>query len=156
MIPKLNDYKDLVLKFDYNMKKLRESNHIYDLLDCFLTLNSIPEWIIKSNTASESLKKIAQEKYDIMRGQKQGFILDENLLINNIDHQMRFIRLLCNHTKHITNKEEIPIIQSIPGTTFPMMLPARFCIIVTIGKMQVDGELIAFQASEFWKNEIEK
>ena len=153
MLPKLNNYKDLITKLDYDMKKLQETNHIYDLLNCLLTLNSLPEWIIKSDTASESLKKIAEEKVKIMKG-INGFILDQNSLFDNIDHQLRFIRLICNHTKHKTNSKQIPIIESIPGTGFPMLLPARFCLIVAIGNLRVDGEFLAYQVSEFWKEKV--
>ena len=155
MLPKLNDYNDLILKLDHNMKRLRESNHIYDLLDCMLTLNSLPEWIIASKTASESLKKVAEEKIEIMKG-LNGFVFEENKLFDNIDQQLRFVRLLCNHTKHKTDSKLIPIIESITGTTLPMMLPARFCIIVAVGNLKVDGEFIAFQVLEFWKKEILK
>ena len=155
MLPKLNDYNDLILKLDFNINRLRESNHIYDLLDCMLTLNSLPEWIIASDTANESLKKVADEKVKIMKG-LNGFVFDENELFNNIDHQLRFVRLLCNHTKHKSNSKLIPRIESIPGTTLPLALPARFCIIVAVGNLRVDGEFIAFQVSEFWKNEILK
>lgn len=153
MLPELNDYKDLITKLDYDMKKLKETNHIYELLDCLFTLNSLPEWVIASETANESLKQIAKNKVEIMKG-LGGFVFDENLLNKDINQMLRFVRLICNHTKHKTNSKQIPIIQSIPGTTFPMLLPARFCIIIAIGNLRVDGEFLVYQVSEFWKKEI--
>lgn len=153
MIPKLNDFNDLITKLDYEMKLLNESNHIYDLLNCLLTLNSLPEWIINSKTASEELKQIATEKIKIMKGHND-FSFDEKLLFNDINHQLRFIRILCNHTKHKKDSKEIPIIESIPGTTLPMLFPARFCIIISIGMLRIDGGFLAFQVAEFWKKQI--
>lgn len=155
MIPKLDDYNDLITKLDYDMKRLRETNHIYELLDCLLTLNTLPEWIIKSKTANENLRKVAENKIRIMKGH-DGFIFDENFLSEDINQKLRFIRLICNHTKHKTNSKEIPIIESIPGTSFPMLFPARFCIIISIGNLRVDGEFLVYQVSEFWKKEIMK
>lgn len=60
MLPKLNDYKDLMTKLDHDLKRLQETNHIYELLDFLLTLNALPEWIVESETANESLKQIAK------------------------------------------------------------------------------------------------
>lgn len=153
MLPKLNDFNDLITKLDYDIKRLNETNHIYDLLDCLLTLNSLPEWIIYSETANKNLKQIAEDKVKIMKG-LNGFRFDENLLLHDINQKLRFIRLISNHTKHKTNSKQIPIIQSMPGTTLPMLLPARFCMIITIGKLKIDGELLVYQVSEFWKNAI--
>lgn len=153
MLPKLNDYKDLMIKLDHDMKRLQETNHIYELLDCLLTLNALPEWIVESETANESLKLIAKNKVKIMKG-FDGFVFNENILSGEINQMLRFIRLICNHAKHKTNSKEIPIIQSIPGTAFPILLPARFCIIIAIGNLRVDGEFLVYQVSEFWKKQI--
>lgn len=153
MLPKLNDYNDLLVKLDYEMKQLNESDNIYDLLNCLLTLNSLPEWIKNSKTASEELKKIALEKEKIMKGEN-GFSLDEKLLFDDINHQLRFVRLVCNHTKHKTDSKQIPIIESIPGTSFPMLLPARFCLIISIGVLRIDGAFLVFQVAEYWKKQI--
>ena len=153
MLPKLENFNDLIVKLDYEIKQHIESNHIYDLLNCLLTLNSLPEWIVNSQTASKELKQIATEKIKIMKG-NNGFSFDEKLLFNDINHQLRFIRIMCNHTKHKTDSKEIPIIESIPGTTFPMLLPARFCIIISIGTLKIDGAFLVFQVAQFWKQQI--
>jgi hypothetical protein len=154
MIPKLDNYNDLIIKLDYEIKRLNESSHIYDLLNCLLTLNSLPEWIINSKSDNEKIKQIASEKLKIMKGNNGLFKFDEKLLFNDINHQLRFIRIICNHTKHKTDSKEIPIIQSIPGTTLPMLLPARFCIIISIGMLRIDGAFLIFQVAEFWKKQL--
>ena len=43
MLPELNTYNDLLLKLDYDRERLANTNHIYELLDCLLTLNALPE-----------------------------------------------------------------------------------------------------------------
>lgn len=154
MLPQLNDYNDLILKLDYDLKRFTETEHIYDLLNCLLTLNLLPEWII-SETSSESIKTTAEQKIRIMKG-LDGFVFNENLLHNDINQKLRFVRLICNHIKHKTNSKNIPIIKSLPSTSFPMMLPARFCISISIGNLRVDGGFLVYQILEFWKNELSK
>ncbi len=153
IIPKISDYQDLLKKLDYDIQRYRKNNHSYELIDCLMTLNALPEWIKKSETSSDSLKNIAIEKEIIMKG-RNGFQLDENLIESNIDHQLRFIRLFCNHSKHKTDSGRIPKIISEYGATFPMTLPAKLYNIIALGNKSFDAEYLILQVYDFWKNEI--
>lgn len=152
MLPEINNYLELVKKLDYDLERYRKTNHIYELMDCLMTLNSLPEWIVESSEASPSLKVMASAKIKIMKG--LGFTLDEEKLDTEIDHQLRFIRLICNHSKHKTDSNLIPIIKSKFGGTLPIILPGKFCNIVAIGDKEIDAENLINSATDFWKTEI--
>jgi hypothetical protein len=153
MLPEINSYLELVKKLDYDLERYSRTNHIYELLDCFMTLNSLPEWIKGSPEASQPLKGIAEAKLKIMKG--QDFTLDVDKLDTDIDHQLRFIRLICNHSKHKTDSSQIPIIKSMGGSAFPATLPVKFDI-VAIGDKEVDAEDLINRVANFWKTEINK
>ncbi len=123
-------------------------------MDCLMILNSLPEWIKESSEASTSLKALASAKILLMKG--QGFTLDENKLDTEIDHQLRFIRIICNHSKHKTDSQLIPVIRSKYGATFPMTLPAKFYNIIAIGDKEIDAEDLINNVADFWKSEINK
>ena len=61
MLPELDNFNDLLSKLEY-IKRLTKTSHIYELLDCLLTLNAIPEWIINSSTDDTELREIANQK----------------------------------------------------------------------------------------------
>ncbi len=88
MLPEINNYINLVEKLDYDLKRYAQNNHIYELMDCFLTINAVPEWILKSLEASDSLKNIANEKIQIMKG--NDFVFDETKL-TDINHKLRLV-----------------------------------------------------------------
>lgn len=106
MLPELNNYKDLLAKLEYDKSRLSKTSHIYELLDCLLTLNALPEWISNSQSEKNSLKNIADEKIQIMKG--HIFKFDENLINEDINQKLRIIRLVCNHAKHKTDSILIP------------------------------------------------
>ncbi|TKB97007.1 hypothetical protein [Pedobacter cryophilus] len=153
MFPQLDNYLQLWTKLEYDIKKYKETNHIFELLNCIMTLNSFPEWIDKSQESSNSLKETAREKIKIMKG-LDGFIFDESKLDSDIDQKLRFIRLICNHSKHKTDSELIPIIKSKWGTSFPSKFPGKFCNIIAIGEKEIDAEHLINSVAEFWKNRI--
>jgi hypothetical protein len=153
MLPQLNTYIDLISKLDYDLERYSKTNHIYELLDCLMTLNAIPEWIIGDAEAPDRLKLVAREKINIMKD--FNFTLDENKLDSEIDHKLRFIRLICNHSKHKTNAPSIPVIKSVYGATFPMILPAKLCNIIVIGNKEIDAESLLKEVVFFWKSEME-
>lgn len=155
MLPQLDDYLQLWNKLEYDIKKYKETNHIYELLNCIMTLNSLPEWIEKSYNSSLILKETAINKIQIMKG-RGGFLFDESKLDLDIDQQLRFIRLICNHSKHKTDSELIPIVKSKWGATLPMKLPAKFSNIIAIGEKEIDAEDLINSIAKFWKSEFEK
>lgn len=153
IIPEISDYPDLLKKLEYDIERYRKNNHSYELIDCLMTLNALPEWIKKSGTAKESLRNLAITKEEIMKGQN-GFQLDENLIESKIDHQLRFIRLFCNHSKHKTDSGQIPRIISTYGATLPATLPAKLYNIIALGNKGFDAEHLILEVYKFWKNEI--
>lgn len=154
IIPEISSYHDLIRKLEYDLKRYKKNNHSYEFIDCIMSLNSLPEWIKNSDNTTKALKDLAVEKISIMKGYN-GFQFDESKLKSNIDHQLRFIRLFCNHSKHKTESGYIPKIVSKYGATFPMTLPAKFYNIIAIGKLEFDAEFLLNNVYTFWKQNIE-
>ncbi|WKB80826.1 hypothetical protein QYR09_13860 [Cellulophaga lytica] len=155
IIPKISNFYDLLKKLEYDLKRYNKNNHSYEFIDCIMSLNALPEWIKNSTYAKDSLKKIAIEKETIMKG-NNGFKLDESKIMSDIDHQLRFIRLFCNHSKHKTDSGHIPCIISKYGATFPITFPGKLQNIITIGKSEFDAESLLNNTFNFWKENIEK
>lgn len=140
----LSDYRDWYMKSLHNFELYKQSSGVYDLADCLLTLNALPEWIIESENASDDLKNIAKEKIKIMKG--DGFQFDEHKL-DNIDHKLRFVRIFCNFSKHAVAKDRFPKIEM--SFTFPATLPAIFKDI-SIGDIRYEAKIILEEVLNFW------
>ena len=157
MLPEINDYTDIISKLDYDIKRYTQNAHIYELVDCLLTLNALPEWIVSSIKAKPSLVLLANNKIIIMKG-SGGFVFDENKLDSDMDHKLRFVRLICNHSKHKTNSGHIPVIKTISDsrdTGFPYVFPVIFYKHrIVIGSKSVDAEILINEVTDFWKKEI--
>jgi len=153
MLPQITDYKGLLEKLKYDLNRYKKSNNIYELLDCLMTLNAIPEWITNSKDAEPDLTQLAGEKLSVMKG-KSGFVLDESKLSTDIDHQLRFIRLICNHSKHKTDSELIPKVQSKYGGILPASFPIKLYNIIAVGENEYDAEHLLNSVANFWKNAI--
>ena len=134
-IKTLSTYSDWVEKAKYEYNLYTKSYGLYDLTNCLLTLNAIPEWIRKSDHISDDLKKIAEDKNTIMKGGGVPFYLDETKL-DNIDNQLKLIRMFCNHTKH-SEKKYIP--ELISCIEFPATFNLKF------NKIKVDNKLIEIE-----------
>ncbi len=152
MLPELNSFHDLLDKLEYDKNRFATTSHIYELLDCLLTLNALPEWIINSEIENDKLKELAREKILIMRG--INFDLDENLISQELNHQLRLIRLVCNHAKHKTNSKLIPKIEREYDASFPMDFPVKFGFVISVGNKKVDAEFILDTIAKFWKTAI--
>lgn len=150
-IATLNNYIDWYEKARYDFCRYEETSGVYELADCLLTLNALPEWIAESKEAPQSLKTLALSKLQIMKG-KQGFIFDETQL-DDIDQKLRFIRLFCNHSKHGEPKEKFPKIEM--SAHFDLSFPVKFEYI-TIGDRSILAREILTEVLEFWRNNIEK
>lgn len=153
MLPELNNFEDLLNKLKYDRERLSKTSHIYELLDCLLTLNALPEWIENSQNDFVQLKKIAKEKIKMMKD--PNFKIDENHLFESIDQKLKLIRLVCNHAKH--NKKDnnvIPKILREYDASFPMKFPAKFGFVISIGNRRIDAEFIVDEVTNFWKTEI--
>lgn len=146
--PTLNTYSDWLEKAKYELLRFEESCGVYDMANCFLTLNAIPEWIEKSDDAPSKLKELASSKISIMKG--VGFELDESRL-GELDHQLRLVRLFCNHSKHGDPKEKLEYISM--GTHFPLVFPVRFEFLY-VGSEYVRAFDILKNIIDFWSCEL--
>ena len=90
-----------------------------------------------------------------MKG-KNDFVLDENKLNTDIDHQLRFVRLICNHSKHKTDSKLIPCIKSKYGGTLPAEFPIKLYNIIVVGENEFDAEVLLDQVSSFWIGTVDK
>ena len=152
-IPSLSNYRDWFKKAQSNFEKLADSDDIYDFVDCLLTLNALPEWIYKSDDAPEKLRLLAEEKVKKMKGNDNRFNFDEDKLDEDIDHQLRFIRLFCNHAKH-GEKKTIPLIVKEFGGIFPATFPIEFKMIIKIGEKKVNAKHLISSVIAFWEGKI--
>jgi hypothetical protein len=148
-IQTLEGYKDFFRKALHDFERYSQTRGVYELADCLLTLNSLPEWIRESKEADSELKMIAAEKIIIMQA-SEGFQFDEYKL-NEIDHQLRFIRLFCNHTKHAARKEKLPKISM--GARLPATFPITFDYIEVGETSYIALDLIR-DVIEFWRRLI--
>lgn len=153
MLPEINNYLDLIKKLDYDIERFDKTNHIYELLDCFLTLNAIPEWIKKDIGTPKHLMDEAEKMQSLIKGGE--FIFNENEL-DKIEHKLKLVSLISNHAKHNNNskKSTIPIIKTISGNSFPASLPVKFSHAIVVGENEIDAEYIIKEASNFWKDLI--
>ncbi|WP_231490338.1 hypothetical protein [Pedobacter sp. Leaf170] len=154
MIPNLANYDNLLAKLEYDLQRYLENNHTYSMLDCLMGINAIPEWILHTDTAPAQLKTIAAQKIEVMKG--VGFIFDPANLDADLDTQLGFVRLTCNHSKHKTDSPHIPRIKTIGAATFPMVFPATFTPMMFIGDKQVNAAKIIKAALDFWKVQFER
>ncbi|WP_125916826.1 hypothetical protein [Hymenobacter coccineus] len=138
-------------KLEHDLQQYNANQTVFQLLDCLLTLNSIPEWIANDPSAPASLSLIAKEKIVIMKGQKPGFLFDESLLDSDIDQILRLIRLVSNHSKHKTDSPHIPTIEN---AGFPYTFPVKLGQFLRVGNAEIDAEDILDHAANFWRNQI--
>lgn len=150
----LDNYKILVEKLKFDLNRYSKNNSIYILLDCFFTLNALPEWIIKGEI-DINLKTLVQEKISVMKG-LNNFTLNEGFIRTDIDHQLRLIRLICNHAKHKKDAKSLPIIKTKYGGTLPATFPIKLYNIIAIGEFECDAEYIMHNVADFWIDLLEK
>lgn len=122
-IPTLSSYADWLEKAEYDLSVFEKTYNVYDMANCFLSLNSLPNWIKKDNEAPKDLKELVEEKQKIIG--RMGDNLNLRKLKNNdIDQSLNFIRMFCNHAKH--KKEEGVFIEITMGAKLPASLPMKF------------------------------
>lgn len=147
-IPTLNTYSDWLEKAKYELLQFEESCGVYDMANCFLTLNAIPEWVSKSDNVPNELKKLADSKISIMKG--EAFDLDASRL-DELDHQLRLVRLFCNHSKHGDPKEKFGHISMT--SPFPLTFPVKFEFL-TVGSETVKVYCILQNVINFWSGAL--
>ena len=149
-IPQLLNYTDWLEKAKFEMQRYKETRSVFDLANVFLTLNALPEWISKSDSASSCLRTLADNNISIMQGARDTFRIDEGKL-HELNHQLRLIRLFCNHSKHGDPKEKLPQI------TMSTHLPATFPIKldkIQVGSITVPVLPILESVIKYWEMAI--
>lgn len=149
-IQQLSKYIHWLEKAKYEVDLYKKTSSVFDLANIFLSLNALPEWIEKSDDAPEPLKRLATEKILIMRG--VAFELDETKL-NELDHQLRFIRTFCNHSKHGDPKDKLPQI-TMGSEPFPLTFPIKFDHI-RVGSTEIKALPILESVIHYWELEIQ-
>jgi hypothetical protein len=147
-VHELSTYRDWLAKAEHELRRYQETHDVYDLANTFLTLNALPEWIAKTAGVSQRLRSTADAKLRIMKG--EGFKLDESRL-DELDHQLRLVRLFCNHAKHSDSKAEFDRISMC--TRFPATFPIRFDHL-QVGSQTVEAVPIVKAVVHFWSREI--
>lgn len=90
-----------------------------------------------------------------MRGQN-GFELDTNKL-DEVDHQLRLIRVFCNHAKHgdVKKNSKGDIIDRITmSAKFPLTFPVKFNHL-KIGDKNIHAAPVVESVISFWELEIQ-
>lgn len=141
----LTDYPHIFKKAEHDFERYKSNYGLYELTDCLLTLNSLPEWIQASEKASSELKTSATQIINTMRSLE----LDELKLDQDIYQKLRLVRLFSNHVKHAKSKEKIPKI--VTGFALAQTLPASFTNI-QVGELCFDSERILEDIFSFWKH----
>lgn len=149
-IPQLLGHTDWLEKAKFEMQRYAETRNLFDLANTFLTLNALPEWISKSNSSSIRLRALADHKINIMQGAHNTFHLDEEKL-HELDHQLRLIRLFCNHSKHADPKSKLP--QITMSARFPATFPINFDEI-QVGSTTVAVLPILESVIKYWEMEM--
>lgn len=147
-VHELSTYRDWLAKAEHELRRYQDTHDVYDLANALLTLNALPEWIKKSATAPQPLRSIARAKIRVMKG--KGFKLDRSRL-HELDHQLRLIRLFCNHAKHSDSKAEFDRISMC--TRFPATFPVRFDH-MQVGDQAIEALPIVKEVVRFWSEEI--
>lgn len=101
------------------------------MMNCFLDVNAVPEWIEKDGKLSQTLRDQATAKLEIMRQHPIDLAK-----LGEIDNQLRFVRLFCNYAKHLDPKPSAGIQNITMCSALPAEYPIRF------DRLAVDGEII--------------
>lgn len=149
-IATLCNYGDWLAKAEYDLSEFHDTSSVYALANCLLSLNALPEWIVNDQTARPKLKAIARTKLRIMTNDDPSFTFDPNKL-GQVDHQLRFIRMFCNHAKHSKPKKIVDRIRMC--APYPVKYPKRFDHLSLAGAI-ISGEDLARGVILFWRGLI--
>lgn len=143
----LDDYQDWLNKAEFNLETFRKSASLYDFVDCCLTLNAMPEWIIATAPAA-----IADSSTAVLeRIRDSNNILDESKIASDIEQKLIFIRRYCNRSKHALVNIRIAKVAQADGTKIPATLPFSLRR-VTIGQTELDADIFLQDVINYWKN----
>ena len=153
-IQNFNDYIDVIKKARYDVEKHYREADTYSLINCFLTINCIVDWIINDKT-SNIPAKIVNEANNIAKAPKNSFVFDETKILNNdIIQQTYFVRKVCNRTKHNnSNKSKFSAIKIKSGAKFPLHFPQKLShVSLEINGQEIYLAPIAENLVNFWEN----
>ncbi len=150
-IPTLNTYQDWLKKSEKEFIDYTKSYSVYDMANCLLSLNALPEWIVKSENVPDELRNIANNKLRIMKTYQINI---EKLKEFDIDNCLRLTRTFSNHTKHNDVKDSF--IKISMSSKLPATFPIKFEFL-TIGNDEnqfIEAKELLRTIIEFWKKYI--
>jgi len=150
-IPTLNSYNDWLEKAEHDLSVFKKTYSVYDMANCFLSLNSLPDWIKEDINASKNLKELVTKKQEIMGVMKNDLDL-EKLKNNDIDQSLNLIRMFCNHAKHGVKKGEFVKISM--GVKLPAALPTKFEYLSIGENYSIKAVDLLENVISFWKKNI--
>lgn len=148
-IPTLDSYSDWLEKAEHDLSVFEKTYNVYDMANCFLSLNALPEWVQKADNASEILRQLAEDKIYIMKYHQLDI---ERLKDNDINNQLRFIRLFCNHAKH--KKKKGDFIKITMSARLPTILPIKFEYLSISENCSIKAVDLLKNVINFWKKNI--
>lgn len=148
-IPTLSSYSDWLEKAEHDLSMFEKKYNVYDMANCFLSLNALPEWIKKTDNASENIRQLAEDKICIMKHHQLDI---ERLKKNDINNQLRFVRLFCNHAKHKKDKGEF--IEISMGARLPATFPIKFEYLSIGENCSIKAVDLLKNVIIFWKKNI--
>lgn len=153
-IQELSKYNHWLEKAKYEVELYKQTSGVYELVNIFLSLNALPEWIAKSDEAPGSLRDLADKKIEIMQKDDKYFKFD-NSKLDELDHKLRLIRMFCNHTKHAKHKEGSAFPKISTSASFPISFPVKFDHL-DVGDISVEALPLLESVIGYWEAEITK
>jgi hypothetical protein len=157
-IPTLSSYNDWLEKAEHDLSMFEKTHNVYDMANCFLSLNSLREWISKDDTAPENLKKLSLKIQEAISKMKGNLNL-EKLKNNDIDQSINLIRMFCNHAKHSCNhakhrQKKDNFVEIEMGAKLPTTFPTKFEYLRINESCSIKSVDLLKNVIKFWKKNI--
>jgi hypothetical protein len=150
LIPTLESYEDWLKKAKKEFEDYKRTYSVYDLANCLLSLNALPEWIREDHHAPSELKTLSQEKIKIMKHHQLNI---EKLKEFEIDNCLRLTRLFCNHAKHSKAKDSFVKIST--AISLPANYPLTFKeLVVGNNNDTIEADKLLKKIIDFWDENI--
>lgn len=150
-IPTLSSYRDWLEKAEHDLSMFEETYSVYNMANCFLSLNSLLDWIKIDDEAPKDLKELVKEKQKVM-GKKKNILDFEELKNGDIDQSLNLVRMFCNHAKHGGKKGEF--VEISMGARLPATLPTKFEYLSIGENCSIKAVDLLKNVIFFWKNII--
>ena len=158
-IQNFNNYVDVIKKAKYDFDKHYKEGDTYSLINCFLTINCIVEWITNDKTSNIPVAIVAEAenfKRSIANGNtnSDSTIDGDKIKNNDIKEQINFVRIVCNHAKH-NNSDKLQFfeIKIGEGAYFPLRFPQNLQhVYVELNGQEIPLIDVAENIINFWEN----